>query len=76
LGRLRRFKPSEVIRILEEHGFKQARQTGSHVQMRGMREDGAVTVPVPLHGGVLPIGTLASIVRQSGLPRELFEEED
>jgi len=32
-----------------------------------------VTVPVPDHGE-LRIGTLASIIRQSGLPRSLFEE--
>jgi predicted RNA binding protein YcfA (HicA-like mRNA interferase family) len=33
-----------------------------------------VTVPVPDHTE-LRIGTLQSIIRQSGLPRSLFEEE-
>jgi len=32
-----------------------------------------VTVPVPLHSE-LKTGTLMSIIRQSGLPRSLFEE--
>ncbi len=42
--------------------------------MQLRRESGTVTVPVPLHPQ-LKRGTLASIIRQSGLPRELFEEE-
>lgn len=37
------------------------------------RADGTITtVPVPDHQE-LKIGTLASIIRQSGLPRTLFE---
>lgn len=35
-------------------------------------ENGTTTVPVPDHREVR-IGTLRSIIRQSGLPRELFE---
>jgi predicted RNA binding protein YcfA (HicA-like mRNA interferase family) len=35
---------------------------------------GTVTVPVPDHAE-LRIGTLLSIIRQSGLPRKLFEVE-
>lgn len=31
-----------------------------------------ITLPVPLHVEIR-IGTLQSIIRQSGLPRELFE---
>ena len=34
---------------------------------------GTVTVPVPDHREVR-IGTLQSIIRQSGVPRALFEE--
>jgi len=33
-----------------------------------------VTVPVPIHQEIR-IGTLQSIIRQSGLPRTLFEYE-
>jgi predicted RNA binding protein YcfA (HicA-like mRNA interferase family) len=36
-------------------------------------EGSTVTVPVPDHDE-LRIGTLQSIIRQSGLPRALFEE--
>jgi predicted RNA binding protein YcfA (HicA-like mRNA interferase family) len=34
---------------------------------------GTVTVPVPHHDEIR-IGTLQSIIRQSGLPRDEFEE--
>lgn len=34
-------------------------------------EGGTVTVPVPLHK-VVKIGTLQSIIRQSGIPKETF----
>jgi predicted RNA binding protein YcfA (HicA-like mRNA interferase family) len=34
---------------------------------------GTTTVPVPDHSE-LKVGTLTSIIRQSGLPRSLFEE--
>ncbi len=36
-------------------------------------EETIITVPVPNHTEV-KIGTLQSIIRQSGLPRHLFEE--
>jgi len=35
-------------------------------------EDTTITVPIPNHPE-LKIGTLKSIIRQSGLPRHLFE---
>jgi predicted RNA binding protein YcfA (HicA-like mRNA interferase family) len=40
--------------------------------MQRLTENSTITVPVPLHDE-LAIGTLASIVRQSGLARTLFE---
>jgi predicted RNA binding protein YcfA (HicA-like mRNA interferase family) len=37
------------------------------------REDGTtITVPVPMHKDLKP-GTLSSIIRQSRLPRDLFD---
>jgi hypothetical protein len=44
------------------------RQRGSHVVMQVRTGDGTTTVPVPLHRE-LRIGTLQSIIRQSGIPR-------
>ena len=49
-----------------------ARRMGSHAVMQARGDSGTVTVPVPLHSE-LKIGTLQAIIRQSGLPRSLFE---
>ena len=40
--------------------------------MQKSGDEGTITVPVPDHAE-LRTGTLASIIRQSGLPRTLFE---
>ncbi len=40
--------------------------------MQKRTSETTITVPVPLHDE-LRIGTLMSIIRQSGLPRTLFE---
>ncbi|MCP4250216.1 MAG: type II toxin-antitoxin system HicA family toxin [bacterium] len=72
MGKLRTLSGREVCRILSEHGFAEVRSRGSHVVMQQRTDDSTVTVPVPMHDE-LKIGTLRSIVRQSGLPRSLFE---
>ena len=59
--------------ILVGHGFLAVRQRGSHVVMQKRLPDTTITVPVPDHVE-LRIGTLQSIIRQSGLPRGEFEE--
>lgn len=48
------------------------RRRGSHVVMQKTLGETTVTVPVPDHREIR-IGTLLSIIRQSGLPRSLFE---
>jgi predicted RNA binding protein YcfA (HicA-like mRNA interferase family) len=72
LGKLRRMSGAEVRQILEQHGFAFIRQRGSHMIMQRRLADTTITVPVPDHKE-LRTGTLASIIRQSKLPRELFE---
>jgi len=72
LARLRVFSGRELCRLMSQHGFQQIRQRGSHVVMQKRMQGRTVTVPVPLHDE-LRIGTLQSIIRQSGLPREVFE---
>jgi len=52
----------EIVRLLEQAGFIQVRQRGSHVVMRRANA-GCV---VPLHKEV-KTGTLAGILRQAGL---------
>ena len=72
MGRLRNLSGREVCRILSKHGFSQVRQKGSHAIMQKAEKNSTVTVPVPLHSEIR-IGTLQSIVRQSGIPRSEFE---
>ena len=52
----------EIVQLLEQAGFVQVRQRGSHVVMRRANA-GCV---VPLHKEVRT-GTLAGILRQAGL---------
>ena len=72
MGRLRVLSGAAVCQILEQHGFRLTRQRGNHAVMQKVVSNSTVTVPVPLHDE-LKIGTLLSIIRQSGLPRSLFE---
>ncbi|MCY7272682.1 MAG: type II toxin-antitoxin system HicA family toxin [Phormidesmis sp. CAN_BIN44] len=72
MGKLRTLSGQQVCRVLQENGFVEVRQKGSHIIMQLETEETTVTVPVPNHSD-LRSGTLRSIIRQSGLPRELFE---
>ena len=55
----------EVIRRLEADGWFEVAQRGSHKQFRHPDKPGRVTVPHPSR--YIPIGTLRSIERQSGV---------
>jgi len=59
---------------MTRHGFEQVRQKGSHLIMQKKEGNTTITVPVPDHDE-LKMGTLLGIIRQSGLPRSLFETE-
>ena len=73
MARLRVLSGREACRILAEHGFVEVRRKGSHVIMQKTKADDTITIPVPVHR-TLRIGTLMSIVRQSCLPRSVFEQ--
>ena len=55
----------DVIRISEADGWKEVARKGSHAQFRHPTKKGRVTVPDPKRD--LPVGTLLSIEKQSGL---------
>jgi predicted RNA binding protein YcfA (HicA-like mRNA interferase family) len=55
----------EVIAALERAGWRRVRQRGSHIQFKHPARPGLVTVPH--HNVDIPIKTLRSIERQSGL---------
>ena len=73
MGKLRVLSGREVCAILAQQGFAEVRRRGSHIIMQKEFPGSTITVPVPNHDEVR-IGTLQSIIRQSGLPRALFEE--
>lgn len=72
MGRLRRLSGVEVCGILQKHGFTEVRRRGSHIVLQKRTAESTVTVPVPNHEEI-KIGTLASIIRQSGVVRSEFE---
>jgi predicted RNA binding protein YcfA (HicA-like mRNA interferase family) len=74
MAKLRVLSGEAVCTILRSHGFAEVRRRGSHIVMQKVTPNGTTTVPVPDHAE-LRIGTLQSIIRQSGLPRRLFETE-
>jgi len=61
-----------MCRLLEDQGFQEVRQRGSHRIMQLRIGEATRTVPVPIHKDLKP-GTLASIIRQSGLDKSFFE---
>ncbi len=72
MSKLRVLSGREVCQSLAAHGFVEVRQRGSHIMMQLKTEETTITVPVPNYAE-LKIGTLQSIIRQSGLLRYLFE---
>ena len=59
---------------MARHGFEQVHQKDSHIIMQKKEGHTTTTVPVPDHDE-LRMGTLLGVIRQSGLPRSLFEAE-
>ena len=72
MGKLLILSGKEVCHILKKHDFSEVRRRGSHIVMQRMLPNTTVTVPVPDHKEIR-IGTLLSIIRQSGLQRSEFE---
>ena len=63
----------ETIRKLKQVGFIAIRQKGSHVRLEKSFEGEIIKVTVPLHTP-LKKGTLARIVKDSGLTLEEFNK--
>jgi len=59
-------KVRDVIKLLEDDGWRLDRQSGSHRQFRHPTKPGTVTVAGNL-GAELKSGTLASVLRQASL---------
>ena len=74
MAKLRVLSGREVCHILAQHGFAEVRRRGSHIVMQRRTANGTVTVPVPDHHEIR-LGTLQSIIRQSGIARNEFESQ-
>lgn len=72
MGKLKILSGKEVCEILVKHSFAEVRRRGSHVVMQKTLSASTITVPVPDHKEI-KIGTLLSIIRQSGISRAEFE---
>jgi len=55
----------DVIRKLKKDGWYEVSQVGSHKQFKHSTKQGRVTLPHPTRD--IPLGTLKSIEKQSGL---------
>jgi predicted RNA binding protein YcfA (HicA-like mRNA interferase family) len=68
----------QLVRLLEDDGWVQVRQKGSHRQFRHAVKPGTVTVAGKPSADV-PIGTLNSVLKHAGLkpsPQAEAEEEE
>lgn len=60
----------EVVSRLKRAGFKEVRQTGSHLFLR--HSDGRLTF-VAIHRGDVPLGTFRKILKQARVTQEEFD---
>ena len=72
MGKLRVLSGRDICAILAAHGFAEVRRRGSHIVMQKSLSETTITVPVPDHHEVR-LGTLQSIIRQSGVAKTEFE---
>jgi predicted RNA binding protein YcfA (HicA-like mRNA interferase family) len=66
----KRLSSQAVIGILTKNDFTFVSKRGSHAKYR---DSAGHTVIIPHPRKDIPIGTLRSMIRQSGLPKDLFE---
>jgi predicted RNA binding protein YcfA (HicA-like mRNA interferase family) len=55
----------QMVKLLEQNGFEEIRQRGSHKTMKN-KQTGEITV-VPMHSSDLQKGTEQKILKQAGL---------
>lgn len=65
-------KAREVIKVLKEVGFIEARQTGSHKIMKNPISGKIISVPI--HSKPLKKGLLRSIIKEAKLTKKEFIE--
>jgi predicted RNA binding protein YcfA (HicA-like mRNA interferase family) len=68
------YSSNHIINILGKYGFVFISQKGSHIKLR-KEGNPTLTVIVPAERKQIPVGTFNSIIRQSGLDKNIFEED-
>ncbi|MBP6881480.1 MAG: type II toxin-antitoxin system HicA family toxin [Candidatus Pacebacteria bacterium] len=72
---LRGWSSSDVIKFLKKNGFVLHRSSGSHFHYKKQVGSTHYLVTVAFHGNKdIPMGTLNSIVRQSGIPKNQWQK--
>ncbi len=66
------FSSDDIIKVLLRHGFLFVSQKGSHIKYRKPGSP-SLTAIIPAVRKKIPIGTFNSILRQSGLTKDDFE---
>lgn len=73
MPKLPRISSKQAIKALENLGFEQTRQTGSHVIMKRTTAEGQIGCVVPIHRE-LKVGTLSGILKQARVsPKEFID---
>jgi predicted RNA binding protein YcfA (HicA-like mRNA interferase family) len=70
MPKLPRVTARDTLRAIQANGWQVVRTTGSHVHLSHESKPGIVTIA--MHPGTIPLGTLRSIIRQSGLTIDEF----
>jgi predicted RNA binding protein YcfA (HicA-like mRNA interferase family) len=70
MPKLPRVTARETLRALQADGWRIVRTAGSHAHLGHAIKPGIVTVA--LHSGIIPLGTLRSIIRQAGMTVDQF----
>lgn len=73
MGDSRHLSGKQIIKVLENMGFQQVRQKGSHVVMKKDLPAGSIGCVVPMHKEVA-LGTLRAILKQAKITFEEFQQ--
>lgn len=68
------YSSSEILKVLQRHGFYFVSQNGSHIKYRKVGNP-TLTVIIPAERKQTPTGTFHSILKQCGLSKEDFEKK-
>lgn len=69
MARLPVLSSGELIKVLEQQGFRVIRQRGSHIVLQKRTAQTTTTTVVPNHKELAP-GTLRSILKRTGISAE------